>query len=91
VVERVNDVLLLWHLKVFQQPTKYAHVLGYIKAVQDRWGGFEKIRVNFTREGPSIISDMETAGINNVEGVNFSLPAKSSAWCEARSSNSGAC
>ncbi|MCW4002416.1 MAG: terminase family protein [Candidatus Bathyarchaeota archaeon] len=77
VVERVNDRLLLRHLKVFQQPTKYAHVLGYIKAVQDRWGGFEKIRVDFTREGPSIISDMENAGINNAEGVNFSLPRKS--------------
>jgi GNAT superfamily N-acetyltransferase len=76
VVERGNDVLLLRHLKVFQQPTKYAHVLGYIKAVQDSWGGFEKIRVDFTRECPSIISDMETAGINNAEGVNFSLPRK---------------
>jgi len=77
VVERVNDRLLLRHLKVFQQPTKYAHVLGYIKAVQDRWGGFQKIRVDFTREGPSIISDMENAGINNAEGVNFSVPRKS--------------
>jgi len=77
VVERVNDRLLLRHLKVFSQPTKYTHVLGYIKALQDRWGGFEKIRVDFTREGPSIISDMENAGINNAEGVNFSVPRKS--------------
>jgi hypothetical protein len=77
VVESLDDRLFLRHLKIFSQPTKYAHVLGYIKALQDRWGGFEKIRVDYTREGPSIISDMENAGINNAEGVNFSVPRKS--------------
>jgi phage FluMu gp28-like protein len=77
VVENLNDKLFLRHLKVFSQPTKYAHVLGYIKALQDRWGNFEKIRVDITREGPSFIADMETAGIENAEGVNFSIPRKS--------------
>ncbi len=77
VVERLNDRLFLRHLKIFQQPTLYAHVLGYLKALQDRWGGFQKIRVDFTREGPSIIADMENAGIENAEGVNFSVPRKS--------------
>src|SRR3990170_184466 len=77
VVERQNDELFLRHVKIFQQPTTYATVLGYTKALQDRWGGFEKIRVDFTREGPSIIADMENAGINNAEGVNFSVPRKS--------------
>ena len=77
VVERQNDTLYLRHLKIFKQPTLYAAVLGYIKALQDRWGGFERIRVDFTREGPSIIADMENAGIDNAEGVTFSLPRKS--------------
>jgi phage FluMu gp28-like protein len=77
VVERENDRLFLRHLKIFKQPTMYAQVLGYLKALQDRWGGFQKIRVDFTREGPSIISDMTTAGIDNAEGVNFSVPRKS--------------
>jgi len=77
VVERRNDRLFLRHLKIFSQPTKYAHVLGYVKALQDRWGGFEKIRVDFTKDGPSIISDMEDAGIGNAEGVTFSVPRKS--------------
>ncbi len=79
VLERRNDVLLLRHLKIFSQPTKYAHVLGYLKTLQDRWGGFSKIRVDFTKEGPSIISDMEDAGIKNAEGVTFSVPRKSEA------------
>lgn len=77
VFERLNDKLFLRHLKIFSQPTKYANVLGYIKILQDRWGGFEKIRVDFTKEGPSIIIDMETAGIEHAEGVTFSLPRKS--------------
>jgi phage FluMu gp28-like protein len=77
VVERLDDKLFLRHLKIFQQPTLYAHVLGYVKTLQDRWGGFEMIRVDFTREGPSIIADMENAGIENVEGVHFSVPRKS--------------
>jgi len=77
VLERRNDQLFLRHLKIFSQPTKYAHVLGYVKALQDRWGGFQKIRVDFTKEGPSIISDMETAGIKNAEGVHFSVTRKS--------------
>ena len=77
VVERVNDRLFLRHLKIFQQPTLYATVLGYVKALQDRWGGFEKIRVDFTREGPSIIADMVNANIDNAEGVCFSVPRKS--------------
>ena len=31
----------LRHLKIFPQPTIYATVLGYLKALQDRWGRFE--------------------------------------------------
>lgn len=77
VVERRNDALYLRHLQIFKQPTMYANVLGYIKALQDRWGGFERIRVDFTREGPSFIADMEAAGVENAEGVNFSVPRKS--------------
>jgi hypothetical protein len=77
VVERQNDTIYLRHINIFTQPTKYAKVLGYIKLLQDRWGGFERIRVDFTREGSSFISDMADAGIKNAEGVNFSVPRKS--------------
>ncbi len=77
VIERQNDTLYLRHLKIFSQPTKYAAVIGYIKVLQDRWGGFQRIRIDFTREGPSIIADIENAGIENAEGVNFSVPRKS--------------
>ena len=52
-------------------------MIGYLKALQDRWEGFQRVRVDNTREGPSIISDMEEAGISNVEGVIFSNSRKS--------------
>ena len=45
--EALTIGFILRHLKIFQQPTKYAHVLGYIKPFQDRWGSFEKIRVDY--------------------------------------------
>ena len=77
VVERVNDRLFLRFLKIFKQPTKYTEVLGFLKTLQDRWGGFEKIRVDSTREGPSLITDMENAGIRNAEGVGFTVSRKS--------------
>jgi hypothetical protein len=77
IIEHINDKLLLRHLKIFQQPTLYSQVLGYIKTLQDRWNGFQKIRVDITREGPSIIADMENADINNAEGVTFTVPRKS--------------
>jgi hypothetical protein len=69
--------LFLRHLKIFHQPTLYASVMGYVKVLQDRWGSFQRLRLDNTREGPSIIADMETAGIRNDEGVNFSVPRKS--------------
>jgi hypothetical protein len=77
IVERLDGKLLLRHVKIFAQPTLYASVLGYLKMLQDRWGGFQKIRVDVTREGPSFISDMESAGVENGEGVIFSVPRKS--------------
>jgi hypothetical protein len=77
VVERVDNRIFLRHQKLFPHPTMHAHVLGYLKRLQDQWGGFEKIRVDYTREGPSLIKDMENAGIENAEGVNFSVPRKS--------------
>ena len=77
IIEALDEKLFLRHLKIFPHPTYDATVLGYIKSLQDRWGGFRKIRVDITREGPSFIADMENAGIQNAEGVIFSAPRKS--------------
>lgn len=77
VIELCRNKILLRYLKIFEQPTVYATVLGFLKALQDHWGEFRKVCVDFTREGPSFINDMENAGINNALGVNFTVPRKS--------------
>ena len=76
VIEKVDNKFLLRHLKIWPLETSYASVIGYIKALQDRWGGFIKIRVDMTGVGDYIVEDMQNADIDNVEGVTFTLPRK---------------
>jgi hypothetical protein len=75
VIEEVKGKLLLRHLKIFELGTSYASVIGYVKTLQDRWGGFCKIRVDFTNQD-YVVEDMQNSGIDNVEGVRFTLPRK---------------
>jgi hypothetical protein len=77
VVESLEGKLYLRHFKIFGHPTLNAPVIGYIKNLQDRWGGFTKICVDTTTECPSFISDMQNAGIDNAEGICFTVPRKS--------------
>jgi len=76
VIEEVGNKFLLRHFKLWPFETSYASVIGYVKALQDRWGGFSKIRVDMTGVGDYIVEDMKNAEIDNVEGVNFSVPRK---------------
>lgn len=75
VIEEVKGKFLLRHLKIFELGTSYASVIGYIKTLQDRWGGFCKIRVDFTNQD-YVVEDMKNSGIDNVEGVRFTFPRK---------------
>ena len=76
VIENVDNKFLLRHLKIWPLETSYAAVIGYVKALQDRWGGFNKIRVDMTGVGDYIVEDMINAEIDNVEGVTFTLSRK---------------
>jgi len=76
VIEQVKENKhVLRHLKIFELGTSYAAVIGYIKMLQDRWGGFSKIRVDSTNQD-YVVEDMKNSGIDNVEGVRFTLPRK---------------
>jgi len=75
VIDEVKRRFFLRHLKIFPLGTSYASVIGYIKTLQDRWGGFIKIRVDSTNQD-YVVEDMKNAEIDNVEGVRFSLPRK---------------
>jgi len=75
VVEEFKGKFYLRHLKIFELGTSYASVIGYVKTLQDRWGGFSKIRVDSTNQD-YVVEDMKNSGIENVEGVHFTLPRK---------------
>jgi len=75
VIEKVKGKFYLRHVKIFPLGTSYASVIGYIKTLQDRWGGFCKIRVDSTNQD-YVVEDMQKSEIDNVEGVRFSLPRK---------------
>ena len=62
-------------MKVFPLETSYASVIGYVKTLQDRWGGFCKIRVDSTNQD-YVVEDMKHSDVENVEGVHFTLPRK---------------
>ena len=76
VIEEVEGKYLLRYLKVFELETPYASVIGFLKALQDRWGGVQKIRVDMSGVGEYIVEDMKNSEIDNVEGVHFTLPRK---------------
>lgn len=75
VIDEVRRRFFLRHLKIFPLGTSYASVIGYLKTLQDRWGGFCKIRVDSTNQD-YVVEDMQNSEIDNVEGVHFTLPRK---------------
>jgi len=76
VIEQIKDnKYVLRHVKIFDLGTSYASVIGYLKTLQDRWGGFSKIRIDSTNQD-YVVEDMKNSGIDNVEGVRFTVPRK---------------
>ena len=76
ITQKTEDKLHLAHLKIFPLGTSYASVIGYIKALNDRWNNLQKIHVDMTGVGDYITEDMANAGISNVEGITFTMPRK---------------
>ena len=76
VVDQVDAKILLRFLKIWRTATPYGSVIGYVKMLQDRWGGFGKIKVDQTGIGEYVVEDMKKGGIQNVEGVFFSPQRK---------------
>ena len=76
IIQKVNDHLQLAHLKIFPLGTSYASVIGYIKALTNRWSTLQKIHVDTTGVGDYICEDMKNADIQNVEGITFTAQRK---------------
>ena len=75
VVERWNKKIGLVHCHQFPLKTPYATVIGYTKAICDRFQEVEKVLVDATRES-YVVKDMQAAGVTQVTPVIFSLPSK---------------
>jgi len=75
VVERWNNKIGLVHCHQFPLKTPYASVIGYTKALCDRFQEVEKVLVDATRES-YVVKDMQAAGVTQVTPVIFSLQSK---------------
>ena len=77
VVDRKEDgTLRLVHCHQFPLETPYASVIGYLKALCDKWRVVVRIAVDKTGVGDPIVEDMIQTGLPRVEGVNFTEPKK---------------
>ena len=75
-VQRRSDMLCLVHCHRFPLETSYATVIGYVKALVDKWQVIRRICVDKTGVGDPIVEDMIRSGIPNVEGISFTEPKK---------------
>jgi phage FluMu gp28-like protein len=76
VVEQLDGKLFLRFWKTWKLETTYASIIGYVKILQDRWDGFQKVKADQTGTGDYIVEGMKNSGIKNVEGVMFTPQRK---------------
>jgi len=75
-VEKKEGCLRLVHVYRFPLKTSYASVIGYVKALSDRWKTVHRVCADQTGVGEYITEDMKNAGMQNVEGVMFTEQRK---------------
>jgi len=75
-IQRKDGDLYLIHCHRFPLETSYASIIGYIKALCDKWRTVQRICVDKTGLGDPIVEDMIQSGISNVEGINFTEQKK---------------
>lgn len=76
VIDKQGDRLRLVHLHQFALETAYASVIGYVKALSDRYQTVRKVLCDQTGVGEYIVEDMARANIPGVEGVMLTVPVK---------------
>jgi phage FluMu gp28-like protein len=76
VAEKVYNVLRVVHVHRFPLKTEYASVIGYVKSLLDRWHEVRAVYADITGVGGYIVEDMFRSGIQNVNGVTFTVQSK---------------
>ncbi|MCW4025316.1 MAG: terminase family protein [Candidatus Bathyarchaeota archaeon] len=76
IVKVEQQKISLIHMRRFPLETPYASVIGYVKTISDRWQYIHKILVDSSGVGDYITEDMTNTGLNNIEGVTFTVQSK---------------
>jgi len=76
VVDKQGEKLRLVHLHQFPLETPYASVIGYVKALSDRYKTISKVLCDQSGVGEYIVEDMARANIPSVEGVTLTVSVK---------------
>ena len=76
VVQKFGNILKLVHVHRFPLNTEYASVIGYVKSLQDRWKTVHSVYADITGVGAYIVEDMVHSGIQNVQGITFTIQTK---------------
>ncbi len=76
VIEKQSSVVRVVHVHRFPLHTEYASVIGYVKSLKDRWEIIRATFADITGVGNYIVEDMMRSGINNVNGVLFTVQSK---------------
>ncbi len=69
-VQREGALSKLIHLHEFPLETSYASVIGYVKALCDRYSNVARARGEF------IVEEMKRGGISGIQGILLTLPRK---------------
>jgi len=75
-VDKQGEKLRLVHIHQFPLETAYASVIGYVKALSDRYKTISKVLADQSGVGEYIVEDMARAEIPGVEGVTLTVPVK---------------
>lgn len=76
VIESKEQTLRLIHVHRFPLGTAYASVIGYVKALSDRWKAIHSVNADVTGVGDYIVEDMIRSGLANTRGVKFTVESK---------------
>jgi phage FluMu gp28-like protein len=76
VAQKIGNTLQVVHVHRFPLKTEYASVIGYVKSLLDRWHDTRAVYADVTGVGNYIVEDMFRSGINNVNGITFTVQSK---------------
>jgi phage FluMu gp28-like protein len=76
VAQKIAETLQAVHVHRFPLKTEYASVIGYVKSLLDRWHEIRAVYADITGVGNYIVEDMFRSGIQNVNGITFTVQSK---------------